>query len=1264
MRQLIFPRLTSDREAGCSKTLRRTGRIFSLLALLGITCGSARAQYVGFAANPNPTNGAKGTVSVFTVATSTSGTLFGGGSSPFNQDNLVQTVNVGVDPVRIATLPPSPNFTGAYVTNAGDNSLWLVDLTVSQGVATVQETEITSSTNTLGLSQPGGIAVAQVQKGANINDVLAFIVNSNNTVSVVDTATQTLFATVSLGSTPGTSTGIPEAAATADGTLVFVANNSTANCNTTSPASPCPGLFVINAASLKKGSSTSVTSVSLFAPLTAFTPAQTTAASLSSNVATLTFGFNPSEEFPVGSTIQVTGFTGADTYLNGVFTVTATSTTSISYADTHANGTASPTGTVTVGLVPGTLGGVTTLQPTAVSSDTLVAIADGTPHTVNGITTGYVFVLDQTAGGPPIPVPISAGSLNSSGPVAVSAFTSGSANGLINLEVADLARNVWLLSDTFSDITSNGAQGVVISEDTLGGPSNGINIAVTPDSAFAYVTQLSTTVLGSGGGIQLMQNVTSDSDGTSNSICIAAIDCPGGVEPSSFASELSSTVSTNAIALSQLDPTSPPLVWFISPQSGGRALPTTPVRVHAPGNVLGEAIVGNGTALVTTTLSFGGSGASATNCTLFGGGATGPTCSNSSSGTTSIGGMTSFPASGVYTVTLVGTSGSGSSSATATVNVGGNCALETPTSVFVAQLFPASISCTAPANDVLSGLFGWGTTAISVANVAVTGKVGEANDSVILTFSQQSYTALPTTGNTFQVTANVSDTTDAGNAAAPIMAVSIQVNPPSCTLSASPNPVQAGRPVTVAISCSGAEPDSLNAAITNWDGANSTTGTVAMTNNNGAFSAQLSNVYSVAGTHTIVPSVSDTFNVAGTFPNPDSAANISVVAAGAVGCSLTGIPTAVKIGGLVTATMSCAAQTGDTISGQINWGDNSSTSIGAQSVNGTATLTFNHVYPNTSTAKFSLTATASDTTLQPALAATFPNTTFPIVITVAAPPSCTLSGPTSGQTGVNITVTISCSTVAGDSLSATINWGDNSSGTQVTGTANSSGSATLTATHAYATASTPTWSITATVQDSTTTLSGVVTTTSGPVTVLTTPIATITTPPIALAAGQSETVTLKFSGGAAEAGFTFNMGCSVSPTGPICSVAPTTLKLDASGNGSVQVMISTAGPGSSLSIPQSHDPQTPVYAYLLYLSTIGFVLLGIGYSRKRAPRGLAFLLIAVVLLLTTTACTSIQHSDVACSSCTAGGSYTVTVTATSVTPTLQASGVFTVVVAP
>jgi len=61
---------------------------------------------------------------------------------------------------------------------------------------------------------------------------------------------------------------------------------------------------------------------------------------------------------------------------------------------------------------------------------------------------------------------------------------------------------------------------------------------------------------------------------------------------------------------------------------------------------------------------------------------------------------------------------------------------------------------------------------------------------------------------------------------------------------------------------------------------------------------------------------------------------------------------------------------------------------------------------------------------------------------------------------------------------------------------------------------------------------------------------------------------------------------------------------------------------------------------------------------------LAFLLIAVVLLLTTTACTSIQHSDVACSSCTAGGSYTVTVTATSVTPTLQASGVFTVVVAP
>jgi hypothetical protein len=75
--------------------------------------------------------------------------------------------------------------------------------------------------------------------------------------------------------------------------------------------------------------------------------ATTTAASLTSNIATLTMASNPiTAGFTLGSTILVASFSGADAYFNGLFVITSLSTSQIQYADTHANGSATSNGNV------------------------------------------------------------------------------------------------------------------------------------------------------------------------------------------------------------------------------------------------------------------------------------------------------------------------------------------------------------------------------------------------------------------------------------------------------------------------------------------------------------------------------------------------------------------------------------------------------------------------------------------------------------------------------------------------------------------------------------------------------------------------------------------------------------------------------------------------------------------------------------------------------------------------------------------------------
>lgn len=73
----------------------------------------------------------------------------------------------------------------------------------------------------------------------------------------------------------------------------------------------------------------------------------TTAASVTSNVATLTFASNPiTAGFVALATLTVSGFTGGDTYFNGSYLIASTSPTTISFALVHANAAAGTNGAV------------------------------------------------------------------------------------------------------------------------------------------------------------------------------------------------------------------------------------------------------------------------------------------------------------------------------------------------------------------------------------------------------------------------------------------------------------------------------------------------------------------------------------------------------------------------------------------------------------------------------------------------------------------------------------------------------------------------------------------------------------------------------------------------------------------------------------------------------------------------------------------------------------------------------------------------------
>jgi len=289
--------------------------------------------------------------------------------------------------------------------------------------------------------------------------------------------------------------------------------------------------------------------------------------------------------------------------------------------------------------------------------------------------------------------------------------------------------------------------------------------------------------------------------------------------------------------------------------------------------------------------------------------------------------------------------------------------------------------------------------------------------------------------------------------------------------------------------------------------------------------------------------------------------------------------------------------------------------------------------------------------------------------TTTPPPTCSFSSPpTTGQTGLAVTVALACTAPANDSLSATVDFSDGPP-TTMTGTVISSGTLTLTFTHTYANTGTYAVSITS-IADTTSLLFGTPPAAVS-ITVYLTPTVTPVQSSVTLASGQSETFAVNFAGGLSDANITFTgFSCQNLPTGATCTFSPASITLDANGNSTntLQVTVTLAASASSRAVPPRSPQQMLLVASLWGLPLFGIVLLGAtsaGAGRKRRRLvGCGLLLVLMLMLMWIPACSSVTQTTLACPACATPGTYTVNVNASSVNPDLQATTVFTLVVEP
>ncbi len=515
-----------------------------------------------------------------------------------------------------------------------------------------------------------------------------------------------------------------------------------------------------------------------------------------------------------------------------------------------------------------------------------------------------------------------------------------------------------------------------------------------------------------------------------------------------------------------------------------------------------------------------------------------------------------------------------------------------------------------------------------------------------------------------------------------------------CALTVTPSPntglnnVAIGQPVNAQINCvapaSGVPPsgDDLTATI-NWI---STTGTVSCTPQTCTLSTPVNGYLYENATMSFA---SNTYTAAGTYPitikGTDTTEKVPIFFSGTLPTVIVNGPTmSVSPTGTAGAPIQVQLLGTQAFSGTLDFSVGTPTVTWTLTSNGTAcapacgTISNELATQITGTLDYNISATYNapsgvfSGTITLAVVGSGANTQAFIVTTASVttpPPACTFTAPpTSGQTGLAVTVTLACTAPPGDLLSVTVNWSDGQPET-VPGTADGTGAATLTFTHTYANPANYAVSITS-IQDTTTQLTGAPPAALS-VTIYLTPTVTPVQTSITLAAGQSVTFAVNFTSGPSDANLTLsNFVCQNQPTGVNCAFSPSSITLDANGNSSdtLELTVSLVAPPTLSRAAPFRDPRQILLASLWGLPLFGLVLLGAvpgdKQRKRRRQAWCAMLFILVLALMWMPACSSVSQSNVACPTCAPpGGPYPITVTGSSANPELQASTVFQLTVA-
>ena len=447
------------------------------------------------------------------------------------------------------------------------------------------------------------------------------------------------------------------------------------------------------------------------------------------------------------------------------------------------------------------------------------------------------------------------------------------------------------------------------------------------------------------------------------------------------------------------------------------------------------------------------------------------------------------------------------------------------------------------------------------------------------------------------------------------------------------------------------------------------------------------NGYSTTGMHPIMATVQDTSesNITGYFTTSSSTTATQIVTVNALSLAIS--PTGSSSSPLQVKISTTSQVSTQPFAGTVSFATSTPTVTAALTASGTAcspgcgTISTVTVTPvsGTTTYNISATYTAPATLFTGTITLTFnansgAATAQAFIATTtgssSAPPSCSFSSPpTNGQTALALSVALACTAPAGDALTATVNWSDGSPST-VTGTA-TGGSVTLTFTHTYANIGSYAVSVTS-ITDTTTGFSGTPPSAIA-IKIYLTPTVTPTQAALAtIGLGQSASFSVNIAGGTTDANVTFSsFACSGLPMGATCTFSPSSITLDANGNSTAPLVVTITLAGATTALlrpePANSRPPLTLLVSIWGLPGLGLILLAASDSRRDRRKGerrhiwVALLLVLVILWMP--ACSSVQQSNVTCTTCAQSGTYPITITAKSINPALQATTVFTLTVA-